>query len=140
VNRPLNMRQVVEIDPGAGNLDVRACMAAVMGPQRAAFGNKSAKALQEGQPTQLGVNSGNSGQVAYMAVTLSPLDAGGPRLAIIDGQSQPGGSSIPVVFDRTLASAAGIGYAAILLPGDELYAQSIPGQGTFAVVVSLVWF
>jgi len=140
VNRPLNMRQVVEIDPGAGNLDVRAYMAAVMGPQRAAFGNKSAKALQEGQPTQLGVNSGNSGQVAYMAVTLSPLDAGGPRLAIIDGQSQPGGSSIPVVFDRTLASAAGIGYAAILLPGDELYAQSIPGQGTFAVVVSLVWF
>ena len=117
MNRPLNMRQVVEIDPGAGNLDVRAYMAAVMGPQRAAFGNKSAKALQEGQPTQLGVNSGNSGQVAYMAVTLSPLDAGGPRLAIIDGQSQPGGSSIPVVFDRTLASAAGIGYAAILLPG-----------------------
>ena len=44
--------QVVSIDPGAGNLDVRAYMAAVMGPQRAAFGNKSAKTLQEGQQSK----------------------------------------------------------------------------------------
>lgn len=137
---PPSVQRVVEIDPGAGNMDIRAYTAAVLGPARAAFGTKSVPTLQEAQPTRIAVNSGSTHQVAFVAVTLSPLDTSGPKLAIFDSQSNPGGSSMPSVLDRTLGAAAGLGYTAVLLPGDELYAQSLPGQGQFSIVVSIAWF
>lgn len=131
---------VIRIEPGTGNLDVRAYIAALLGPQRAAFGTKSFRTLSEGAGIRLGSNSPAGKQVSFIAVTLGGSDVGGPRIAIFDGQSALGASSIPASLNRTLGSFAGTGFSSVLLPGDELYAQSAPGEGTFNIVVSQVWF
>jgi|GEM_PF-3913460 len=131
---------VVDIEHGTGNLDVRAYIAALLGPQRAAFGNKGTRQLIEGQPTRLATNAPAGRQVSFIAVTLLAADAGGPRIVMFDGESNLGSNSLPVTLDRTLGSYAGVGFTSVLLPGDEVYAQPAPGQGAFSILVSQVWF
>lgn len=132
-------RVVVEMDPGEGNLDARAYIAAVLGPARTAYGSKAMYTLTEGSPLRIGANSGSSRQVAYAAVALTGAQLGGPKIALLDGQSQLGSSSMPAALSRAFGSA-GIGFSSVLLPGDELYAQAAPGEGPFNIVISLVWF
>ena len=130
----------IEAVPGQGNLDAKAYFAAVVGPLRAVFGKTTAPTLTEATVNQLVRNSGVTGQWAYVTVLL-PGNAAAPKVAMFtDGPSNRFTTALPVTLQRTMGAAGGNAFAAVLAPGEMLYARSAPGEGDFKVVVSTVWF
>ena len=131
---------VAEIDPGEGNLNLKAYIAAVLGPRRVAHGtSKQVKRLLEANSTKLVSANPASGQVGFISVSLVGSNPG-PLIALFDSQQDVGQNSVPTVLSNTLGASAGVSFEGVLLPGDELYARSGVGVGTFDVVVSVNWF
>ena len=130
---------VLDIDPGEGNLNLKAYIAGVVGPKRVAFSAKQVKTLLEANSTKLINNNPQSGQVAFVSVSLvGPSAAATP--ALFDSQQDVGQNSIPSFLSGTLGAASGISFEAVLLPGDDLFGRAGIGAGTFNVVVSTSWF
>lgn len=131
---------VIETVQGQGNLDAKAYFAAIVGPLRAVFGKTTSPTLTEGDVTQLVRNSGAAAQWAYVTVLL-PGNAATPKVGMFsDGPSNGFNTALAVTLQKTMGSAGGNSFAAVLAPGDMLYGRSAPGEGNFKVVVSTVWF
>jgi hypothetical protein len=130
----------VETVPGQGNLDVKAYFAAVVGPLRAVFGKNTSPTLSEGEVAQLVRNAGVADQWAYVTVVL-PGNLAGPKVGMFSNDRSNGfNTALPVTLQRTMGAAGGNCFAAVLAPGEMLYARAAPGEGSFKVVVSTVWF
>lgn len=124
--------------PGEGNLDVRAYVAAIVGPHRVAHGAKTRATLRPDRETQLTSSAGQALRVVYTAVSL-PADVAGPLVAMFSNGGAIGPqTSVPCRLLNTLGAHAGNSYSAVLLPGEDLYAQAV--SATFDVFVSTVWF
>jgi hypothetical protein len=130
---------VIEIEPGQGNLSAKVYMAAVIGPQRVAFGAIKVFSLSESKATQVASNSSASAQICFMSMSLQVNNAG-PLSAMVSNGAMLGLGNLPVRLVNLVASAGGNSFTSILLPGEELWASSGPGAGTFNVVVSTNWF
>lgn len=128
----------IESDPGQGNLDARAYFAAVVGPLRAIFGKNNAYGLLEQKTTQLVKNTGATAQWAYVQVIL-PGNAPASKVALFTKDASNGwNNAVPVTLQTT--TGRGNCFEAVLAPGEMVYARSAPGEGSFNVVVSVVWF
>ena len=135
---PRKIIAAIESDQGQGNLDAKAYFAAVVGPLRIIFGKNGSAIVVEGRPTQLVKSSGAIAQWAYVTVIL-PGNAPADKVALFtNGPSTGFNSALPVTLKTT--TGRGNCFEAVLAPGDMVYAQSAPGEGTFPVVVSTVWF
>lgn len=129
----------IEIDPGEGNLSAKAYLAAVVGPSRLAYGKNTSQTLSQ-DVAQLVRNSGAAAQWAYVAVML-PGNVAGPKVALFSGKAQIGfNTAIPVSLQRTVGAPGGNSFAAVLQPGEMLYASAAPGEAAFMVITSVVWF
>lgn len=126
--------------PGRGNLDAKAYFAAIVGPLRAVFGKTTSPTLTETTVAQLVRNSGVTGQWTYVTVLL-PANAAGPKVGMFtDSPANGFNTALPVTLQKTMGFSGGNSFAAVLAPGESLYARSGPGEGDFKVVVSVVWF
>jgi hypothetical protein len=131
---------VIETVQGRGNLDAKAYFAAIVGPLRAVFGKTTSPTLVEATVTQLVRNAGVTAQWAYVTVLL-PGNAAAPKVGMFtDSPSNGFNTALPVTLQKTMGSAGGNSFAAVLAPGESLYGRSAPGEGSFKVVVSTVWF
>lgn len=130
-------------DPGTGNLNLRAYLAAVVGPRRIAHGLREVIQVSPNGPIQL---FGNKPQieVAYMEVwlpaqSLAVLPGAGVYLAIASSEGT-GHNAIQFLLNAMQR------FSAVLLPSDQIFAQAMADAngGALAnpvpVVVSSVVF
>lgn len=130
-------------DPGTGNLNLRAYLAAVVGPRRIAHGLRSVKQVPAGGPILI---YGNKPQVevAYFEIWLPQssilaLPGGGAYLAFSSSESG-GQSAYQILLNATQR------FAGVLLPSDQIFAQAVTDAnggalaGNVAAVVSSVAF
>ena len=122
-------------DPGEGNLDVRAYIAAVVGPLRITQGQVRVLNL----PTDVPVSVlQNPKQVAYVSLSL-PAATPGPTVVLVS-QSGGGINSLSVTLTNTQGPMSGVSFAQVLLPGESLYVQTSPGAAALQVISSVNWF
>ncbi len=116
----------IEIEPGEGNLNARAYVAALVGPYRLAHGSQKPLVLEPDQPMKVVSNPGVAGtdQAMFVGVALQPGQA--PVNVLFGPSNQLGPtSSVPAELPvSAVAMLGGIGFSAVLLPGDELWVQS----------------
>lgn len=134
------LKAVFEIWPGAGNLRLDVLFASYIGPVRVAHGAKAVVKLTGGTAKRIVGTTGASGSdsVSFVRVYLASNQLG--PVSILFGTSETlGSSSIPVNLTGTVAvgQEASRFFDAILLPGEELYAQTAP---TVNLIISQVWF
>ncbi len=130
---------MLEQDPGAGNLSARAHMAAVIGPFRIASGKQSTLSLNESKGLLLAQNGVRTAEsFAFVSVVLAGNVAGPKRAIFGNNQTFGFNDGIPLLLERS--TGEGNSFSAVLAPGEELYGRSVTGQGTYNVVVSVVWF
>jgi hypothetical protein len=114
----------MQMDPGEGNLQMQALFAAVIGPYRVAHGSKRTVQLESDEPKRIVNVAPAARHCAYVALFL-PQSADGPLYITVGKEDTQGDAAgIPVQLESRLATAAGVGFACVLLPGESLYAQS----------------
>ena len=116
----------LEIEAGEGNLNARAYVAALVGPYRLAHGSQKPLVLEPNQSMKVVSNPGIAGndQAMFVGVALQPGQA---PVSVLFGPSDQLGptSSVPANMPASaVAMLGGIGFSAVLLPGDELWVQS----------------
>lgn len=126
----------IEMTPGAGNLQEAALRAALVGPFRVAHGLKKTYTLEPDESEVIARNSSASRHCLYVAVYLPPTHPG-PVPLIVGSEVTPSSSAgVPVVLEPRVGEA-GVSFSAVLLPGEDLSAQS-PVPAT--LIVSSVAF
>lgn len=114
----------LKVKPGEGNLQLGAIFAAIAGPYRVAHGIKKAINLTADQTAKVSVMSPASRHCRYVALFL-PSNNAGPVTILVGMESQLGSNSgVPVQLLPRVGPSAGVSYSAVLLPGNELFAQS----------------
>jgi len=105
--------------PGAGNLQLPALIAAIVGPYRVAHGAKHSVALEAEESKKIASNSPASQHCLFIALFL-PLSRSGPLYLTVGQEDTPGDSAgVPVALLPELGR-----FSAVLLPGEQLYAVS----------------
>jgi hypothetical protein len=67
-----------------------------------------------------------------------PANTAGPSVGIFAGSNPSIATGVSVTLTNTLGAPGGQSYAAVLLPGEELYAQAL--SANFNVVVGKSYF
>lgn len=134
------LQALFEIDPGAGNLRMDVFFASIIGPNRVAHGSKAVKTMIQGQPQKIAstTGAGGSNAISFARVYLAASQLG--PVSILFGTSETlGTSSIPVNLVGTFVAGQEVSryFDAVLLPGEELYAQT---SSNASLLVSRVWF
>lgn len=114
------------MDAGKGNLNARAYMAAVIGPYRLAHGGQRALVLQPNEPQKIAANPGVAGSEQAMFIGVA-LQRGQTPVTVLFAPNDQMGTSSNVPANMSTAAIAmlgGIGFSAVLLPGEELWVQS----------------
>ena len=111
---------------GQGLLDARALWASIVGPARLAVSQSAVVRLRPDQPEQLYKNLAGANVYVYLGVSLP----GGALVAtlgtLLSNSSNLGSNnSAPAVLVQSMISGNFFttGFAQLLLPGEELYAQ-----------------
>lgn len=124
-------------NPGQGNLDVRAYIAAIVGPFRIANGNSKSVILPTDQPVQIISNTKQA--VAFVSLSL-PSTVVGPVPIQVSSGSAMGMTGLSVALMNTQGAGAGNSFNAVVLPGETLYAQTSPGGAQLVIITSTLWF
>lgn len=124
-------------DPGQDNLDVRAYVAAVLGPYRIANGQIRSLILRTNIPVNVIQNTQQA--PAFVALSL-PSSVAGPIPVQVSSQSAMGMTGLSVALMNTQGGAAGNSYNAVVLPGEALYVQTAPGGAQMTIITSTLWF
>ena len=112
----------LNLDPGTGNLNVRAYLASVVGPRRVAHGRRTVKVVPQAQSlSMLGTPSGV--EVAYFEVWL-PLSSllalgGGGAVVAFSSSENTGQDAFQILLTPSQR------YSGVLLPDDQLYARAV---------------
>lgn len=138
-------------DPGEGNLNLRAYIAAVVGPLRVPHGQRTTKQLQLLQAVQVAKNSSPGKEAFFVSAWLPAIATlpAGVGLVIGFTSSESAGASadrvtlLPVIPDQRANR-----YNAVILPSEQLYAWvisrsdgvAIPAGTTVPLIVSQVAF
>lgn len=128
------------IEPGRGNLNAKAYVAAVVGPQRVVFGKRQVVSLSETVASQLVRNAGMQAQFAYVSVTLPPGAVGSKSAVFSASKTTNSASGLVAALAANFGPAAAVSFSTVIAPGEMLYASAAPGEGPFSVVVCTVWF
>lgn len=123
-------------NPGGGNLDARALVAAILGPMRLAHGSCKTFPLATNQPVQVAKNS--RAAPCYVGVSLDAATAG-PLVVLVSGTPSVGLNGIPITLTNTHGPYSGVSYGAVVLPSEELYLQTAPNAAPLRIVATTVW-
>lgn len=127
------------LEPGQGNLDARAFVAALVGPRRIHAGQIRTLPVTVAQPRQILSNTQQA--VAFVSASLAAGTAGPTLIQFSSGGGQAVDNAIPVQLENTQGAPSGRSFEAILLPGETLYAQLPMGAAaTVRITTSTVWF
>jgi len=111
-------------DPGRGNLNLRAYVAAVLGPRRIAHGNRATKQVPFTDSVLLATNQPNGQEAMYVEVWVPQSeDADPPATALVRFSGGEGVGTTGVV--ELLGTTHTLRYSCVLLPGEQLYAQAL---------------
>lgn len=130
-------------DPGAGNLNMRAYFASIVGPRRVAQGRRSVKRVSVNEAQRL-VDQVSGLEVMYFEIwlpqsTLAALPGNGAYLSLSSSETA-GQNGVQLLLSPTQR------YQGVLLPDDALYAQAVsdalfaPLAADVSVVVASVVF
>lgn len=145
----------LNVDPGEGNLNVRAYVASLVGPRRVFQGQRKKFSLQANRATEVARNASPHNEAFFVSVWLS--GSGIARIA----PALPVGAGVTMLF----SSSEGMGetsdtvtlfrggaqpnhYQTVLLPNDQLFASvlertdgvAIPAGSLIPILVSQVAF
>lgn len=110
--------------PGEGNLQLALLFASIVGPLRIAHGVKRAVRLEKDEAKKVSNNSSASRHVLYVTLYL-PISDENKLLLTVGGEDTPGDNSgLPVELAPRIGLEGGVGFSAVLLPGETLYAIS----------------
>lgn len=126
-----------KIQPGEGNLQIQALIAAVVGPFRLAHSIKKTIALRANIPEKISGISPASRHCRYIAMYLKASNPGPVSIQVGKEPMLGTNSSVSVDLEPRIGPFAGISYSGVLLPGDEIFAQAL---ADVAIVVAEVDF
>ena len=111
-------------DPGRGNLNLRAYVAAVLGPRRIAHGNRAAKQVPFDGSVLIATNQPGGQEAMYVEVWVpQPPDELLQASALVRFSGGEGVGTTGVV--ENLGTTHTLRYSCVLLPGEQLYAQAL---------------
>jgi hypothetical protein len=126
-------------DPGDGNLNARAYFASLVGPRRTAFGKSEIKRILPAQGVLLQLNNSRAHECMYVECRLPAQTPDATPMLFSSQQDAIGETGVLTVLS-TAIFVPGLGggtgalfYGAVLLPGDQLYAQLAPIGGVLPV-------
>lgn len=132
-------------DPGEGNLNLRAYIASLVGPRRVAYGQRRVYQVPAAQSVQIikGV-TGRQVEAVYVEAWL-PDSVPGPVNFRFASQQDAIGETGVLVQLSNLPAVPQVKYAAVVLPGENLYVQlavsaGFPAADPTPLVVSRVVF
>jgi hypothetical protein len=130
----------LNVDPGEGNLNVRAYLAAIVGPRRVAHGQRFKRNLQVTQPVQVAKNSSRNSEAFFVSAWLPEADGLPPGVGYVVAfsSSETTGDTADVVTLGTVPGQAINHYSAVLLPDDQLYASVVARTDGAALAAGLV--
>lgn len=113
-------------DPGEGNTNLRAYLAAVLGPRRVAHGARRAFRLSNTRPTSIGQNNAREHETVYLQCWIPPaalvgLPGGGAILLF--SSSEDMGNAVAVNLVTAFPGQVNNHFSAVLLPQEELFVQ-----------------
>ncbi|MFQ5339966.1 MAG: hypothetical protein ACE5F6_00310 [Anaerolineae bacterium] len=124
-------------DPGTGNLNLRACFAAIVGPSRVAHGRRSVVRVQAGRPVLI-LGNKTQEETMYFEVWLPQssilaLPGGGAFLGLMSGETG-GQTAVQTLFNATQR------YSGVLLPSEQVFAEAVTDAlgGALAAQVPVV--
>jgi hypothetical protein len=132
-------------DPGEGNLNVRAYVAALVGPLRTAHGNRQVKQVSITRGTELARNGAANNVPMYVEVW-PPMQIKVNGVWVLFSASEQTGETGRSVLLTAIPGQVQDRYQAILLANEQLYAQAVsdgagaPLGGPVPLVVSTVSF
>lgn len=135
-------------DPGQGNLNLRAFFASVMGPYRTVSGRRSVRRVTGGSSEEVVKNEAPGGvEAIYVEIWLpNSLQAAGRRILFSSSEGM-GEIGDYVVLGAIIPGVQSVDrYHAVLLPGEQLFAQVLsdaagnPVIGQTSLIVSKVTF
>lgn len=124
-------------DPGLGELNVRVRVAAVIGPMRVVHGARAVKTVEGTKAIKIAAGvtgDGNRNEVIFVQVSLQK-GAPSPTQVLFSSSESVGQNDIPFTFDSAVGTYNV--FTAVLLPGEQLYAQAA-GNVKVRLVVSAV--
>jgi hypothetical protein len=122
-------------DPGRGNLNLRAYVAAVLGPRRIAHGNRATKQVPWTESVLLATNQPNGQEAMYVEVWVPQSGDEGPVAeAVVRFSGGEGVGTTGVV--EILRATHTVRYSCVLLPGEQLYAQALRAIDFTPAIVS----
>lgn len=132
-------------DPGRGNLNVRAYIASIVGPKRAAHGQRVIKRAPRTRAVVLAKNSSKNKEVIYVEVWVPNQSIAGGARVRFDSSGSMGETADLVTLGAFADNQSIDRYRAVLLPNEELYAQVISDEAgnpldNISLVVSKVTF
>jgi len=122
-------------DPGRGNLNLRAYVAAVLGPRRLAHGNRATKQVSWTESVLLATNLPSGHEAMYVEVWVPQSeDADPPATALVRFSAGEGVGTTGVV--ELLGTTHTLRYSCVLMPGEQLYAQALSANDFAPPIVS----
>lgn len=112
-------------DPGEGNTNLRAYIAAVLGPRRIAHGARRAFKLTKGKAVLVCQNDAPERETVFFECWLQQgtTGLGGGGAFILFSSSEDMGNAVIVDLAQAMPGQLNNHFSAVLLPQDELYAQ-----------------
>lgn len=114
-------------DPGEGNTNLRAYIAAVLGPRRVAHGARRSFKLQKGKAILVCQNDAREHETVFFECWLAQgtTGLGGSGAIVLFSSSEDMGNAVVVDLAQAGAAPGQLSnhFSAVLLPQDELYAQ-----------------
>lgn len=133
------LNTLLETTQPGGLGDIRALFAAIVGPYRLASGFKKNVRLTTQNAVLLYSNQGSGNAYAFIGVSLT-REPTVPTVMMVGGNDQLGAnSSSPKRLEFDMSASEG--FAQLLLPGEQLFAQldnALPDNTIIPVVVSVV--
>lgn len=111
-------------DPGEGNLNARAYVAAVVGPLRAAHGNRVVKQVPTAQAVELAKNGSPHNEPVFVEVW-APMQVRANGVWVLFASSEQTGETGRLVLLTGVPGQLQERYQAILLSNEQLYAQAV---------------
>lgn len=112
-------------DPGEGNTNLRAYIAAVLGPRRVAHGARRSFKLETGKAKLVCQNDAREHETVFFECWLAQgtTGLGGSGAIVLFSSSEDMGNAVVVDLAQVTPGQLNNHFSAVLLPQDELYAQ-----------------
>ena len=122
-------------DQGYGVLSARALWASLVGPHRLPMSPRKIVQIPQGNAAELTKNLGTSDAYVFVGIAAQPGQGGLP--IFLGRDNNLGNGSWPVIL--TLGEANQYPVTALLMPGEQLFAQTQDGSAAAIVVAAAIF-